>query len=172
MRGEGLIMISTIIEEYKDNIQNRKFALFYALICYYRMPHFRVMVLSRLMQETSNIRKRKQIAKKLCIKYGVEIGINSKIGKYLNIKHINGIVIGDGTTLGSNITIYQNITIGQRNGKYPCIRDNVTIYPGAVVLGDVTVHNNAIILANTVVLHDVPENTIVAGIPGVVIKQR
>ncbi|MCC8060604.1 MAG: hypothetical protein LIO81_07205 [Clostridiales bacterium] len=54
----------------------------------------------------------------------------------------------------------------------PIIEDNVTVYTGAVIVGNVTVHSGAVIAANCVVTHDVPADTLVAGVPGRVIKQH
>ena len=47
----------------------------------------------------------------------------------------------------------------------------VTIYPGAVVIGNIKIGNNVVIGANSVVTKDVPDNTVVAGIPAKVIKR-
>lgn len=93
--------------------------------------------------------------------------------------HPVGVVISAQATIGKNCRIWQNVTIGAKDvdncGKsihYPTIGDNVLIYAGAVVIGPIKVGNNAIIGANAVVLSDVPENAIVAGIPAKVIKYR
>ena len=49
--------------------------------------------------------------------------------------------------------------------------DNVTVYAGAKILGDVRVGNNVIVAANAVVVKDVEDNCIVGGIPAKVIKR-
>ena len=72
--------------------------------------------------------------------------------------------------IGEKVTIYQGVTIGQSKGVYPVIGDNVIIYAGAKIVGDVHIGNNVIIGANSVVVDSVPDNTIVAGIPARVIK--
>ena len=43
----------------------------------------------------------------------------------------------------------------------PTIGDNVTIYPGAKIIGKITIGDNCEIGANAVVVHDVPPNTLV-----------
>lgn len=64
------------------------------------------------------------------------------------------------------------MTIGYTNDNdYPTIGDNVTIYAGAKILGNVTVGDNSIIAANAVVVKDVPANVIVGGVPAKIIKQ-
>ena len=49
--------------------------------------------------------------------------------------------------------------------------DNVYLGPGAKVFGEIYVANGSKIGANAVVTKDVPENTIVAGVPARVIRK-
>lgn len=93
-------------------------------------------------------------------KYGVEVGHKAKIGGGLNIHHINGVVIGERAFIGKNLNIYQNVTIGSIKGKYPIIGDNVSIFPGAVVIGNITIGSYSKIGPNVVVKESVEENTI------------
>ncbi|MFC2064935.1 serine O-acetyltransferase [Chloroflexota bacterium] len=60
---------------------------------------------------------------------------------------------------------------GEREG-YPVIGDNVYIGPGAKIIGKVHVGNNVAIGANCVVTKDVPDNAVVAGVPGRVISMK
>lgn len=75
-------------------------------------------------------------------------------------------VIGDGCVLG------QGITIGGRSRieEVPVIGDKVYIASGARVLGNVKIGDNAIIGANSVVIKDVPEGSVAAGVPARIIK--
>lgn len=75
--------------------------------------------------------------------------------------------------IGRNCIIGQNTTIGGKSGWYevPVIGDNVHISAGARILGPVRIGNNVIIGANAVVVKDVPDNCIVAGIPAKIIKE-
>ena len=57
------------------------------------------------------------------------------------------------------------MTLGQNRNAYPLIGDDVIIYPGAKVIGNITIGNKAVIGANAVVIKDVLENEIVAGVP-------
>lgn len=84
-----------------------------------------------------------------------------------------GIAIHARAVIGSNCVIGQNTTIGGKSGWYevPVIGDNVRISAGARVLGPVQIGNNVIIGANAVVVKDVPDNCIVAGIPARIIKE-
>jgi serine O-acetyltransferase len=77
----------------------------------------------------------------------------------IEIPHPTGVVIGRGTTVGRNVRIFQNVTLGSsRRGDYPTIGDDVTIYAGAVISGDITIGSGSIIGANAVVTTDVPPN--------------
>ncbi len=69
--------------------------------------------------------------------------------------------------IGTNFHAFQSITVGQKNGEIPTIGNNVTIYTGAKIIGDVVIGDNVEIGANAVVLHDVPSNHIAVGVPAI-----
>ena len=107
---------------------------------------------------------------------GVEIHPGAKIGKNLFIDHGMGVVIGETSEIGNNVTIYHNVTLGgiapsinsndQRNMKrHPTLHDNVVVGSGAQILGPVVIGKNSLIGANAVVTKDVPEKSIMVGIP-------
>lgn len=84
-----------------------------------------------------------------------------------------GVVIHKRAVIGDNVIIGSNVTIGGRSNleAVPVIGNNVYISTGAKVLGDITIHDRVIIGANAVVIHDVPSDSIVAGVPAKIIKQ-
>jgi len=107
---------------------------------------------------------------------GIEIHPKAKIGKNLFIDHGMGVVIGETSEIGNNVTIYHNVTLGgiapsinsddQRNTKrHPTLQDNVVVGSGAQILGPVVIGKNSLIGANAVVTKDVPEKSIMVGIP-------
>jgi serine O-acetyltransferase len=79
-------------------------------------------------------------------------------------------VIGETAELGADVTIYQGVTLGgtgfATGKRHPTVQDSVTIGSGAKLLGPIVVGHGAKIGANTVVIHDVPPNSTVVGIPG------
>jgi serine O-acetyltransferase len=112
---------------------------------------------------------------RLISKYGIHLGLKSSIGENLRLPHPQGIIIGEGVKVGNNCTIYHNVTLGKKYGPlaeagYPKIGNNVIIYTGAVILGDITVGDNSIIGANSIVLDDVDANTVCVGIPAKKVK--
>ena len=103
---------------------------------------------------------------------GIEIHPGAKIGIKLFIDHGIGIVIGETATIGDNCTIYHNVTLGgtgkDKDKRHPDIGNNVMIGAGAKILGPIKVGNNVKIGANSVILSDVPDNSTVVGVPGVI----
>lgn len=103
-------------------------------------------------------------------KFGLQIPFRCDIGEGFNISHFGGIVIHTKAIIGKSCYISQGVTIGISNLKVPTIGDSVYIGSGAKIIGGVTVGNNVSIGANCVVTHDIPDNVVVAGIPGKIIK--
>ena len=104
---------------------------------------------------------------------GIEIHPGATIGRRLFIDHGLGVVIGETAIVGDDVTLYQGVTLGgtgKEHGKrHPTIEDNVVIGGGAKVLGNITVGRNSRIGAGSVVLRNVPEHSIVVGVPGHII---
>ena len=108
-------------------------------------------------------------------KYGIHANANMSVGQGLNIVHGDGVFLNC-RSIGDNFTCYPGVMLGasgdasQRGGS-PTIEDNVTIYTGAVVTGNVILHSGCVVAANAYVNTDVPENTMVAGLPARVIRK-
>lgn len=69
-------------------------------------------------------------------------------------------------SIGENFVLAQHVLLGYRRAhEYPTIGDDVTIYVGAIIIGDITVGDRATIGAGAVVANDVPSGTTVVGLP-------
>src|ERR687891_1375874 len=101
---------------------------------------------------------------------GIEIHPAARIGDALFIDHGMGVVIGETAEVGECVTMYQGVTLGgtgfATGKRHPTVQDNVTIGSGAKLLGPITIGHGAKIGANAVVIHDVPPNSTVVGVPG------
>lgn len=105
--------------------------------------------------------------------FNSSVPASCKIGKKTKFGYGGiGVVIHARAEIGDNCIIGQNTTIGGRSGHYavPKIGNNVEICAGSRVLGPIVIGNNVIIGANAVVIHNVPDNAVVAGVPAKIIK--
>jgi len=83
-----------------------------------------------------------------------------------------GTVIHPDSVIGRDCVIAQNVTLGGRvrgNGT-PVIGNNVFIAPGAKCFGG-KIGNNVVVGANAVVLDEIPDNCVVAGVPARIISR-
>lgn len=101
---------------------------------------------------------------------GIDINSGAQIGEYFFIDHGTGVVIGETTEIGNNVKLYQGVTLGAlstRSGqklkgkkRHPTIRDNVTVYSGACILGGETEIGEGVIVAGgAFVTKSVPAHT-------------
>lgn len=90
---------------------------------------------------------------------------------YLN--HAVGTVLGRGI-YGNYLVVTQNVTVGQDRGVAPVIGERVTIYGGAVVVGDTHIGDDVAIAPNSTLRNcSVPPSSVVAGrSPELTIKPR
>jgi serine O-acetyltransferase len=103
---------------------------------------------------------------------GINIHIYSTIGKGLVIHNFSCIFVLV-EKMGENCTVNQGVTIGNIRGKShpPVIGNNVYFGSGCKVLGNITIGNNVVIAANSLVISDVPDNCTVVGVPARVVSR-
>jgi acetyltransferase-like isoleucine patch superfamily enzyme len=131
--------------------------------------------------------------------YGCEIGDESKIGTFVEIQR--GARIGQRVKVSSHTFICEGVTIEDEvfighnvsfiNDKYPrstnedgsvqtdadwklettLVKRRASIGTSSTILCGVTIGENAIVGAGSVVTHDVPDNAIVAGNPARLLRQ-
>jgi serine acetyltransferase len=108
---------------------------------------------------------------------GIELPRKLKAGKGLVIYHAQALVLNQGVVLGAHCVLRNSTTIGHKktsNGGYsncPVIGNNVDIGANVVIIGDISIGDNAIIGAGSVVVKSVPAHCVVAGNPAKIIKQ-
>ncbi|HNX68394.1 MAG TPA: serine O-acetyltransferase [Candidatus Omnitrophota bacterium] len=105
---------------------------------------------------------------------GVEIHPGAKIGPGIFIDHGMGVVIGETTEIGENATIYQGVTLGgtgkERGKRHPTLGNSVVVGVGAKVLGNIRIGDHVKIGGGSVVIHPVPDNCTVVGVPAEIVR--
>ncbi|MGA9765257.1 MAG: sugar O-acetyltransferase [Rhodomicrobium sp.] len=111
--------------------------------------------------------------------YGLDIRVGRKvfINQCCTIYDMGGVDIADHVMIGPNVNI---ITSGHPlepakrrayvEAKPIVIEKNVWIATGVTIIGGVTVGENSVIAAGSVVTKDIPANSFVAGVPSKVIR--
>jgi serine O-acetyltransferase len=105
--------------------------------------------------------------------FSVDIHPAAKIGKGIFIDHGHSIVIGETAVVEDNVSILHGVTLGgtgkDSGDRHPKIRQGVLIGAGAKILGNIEIGHCSRVAAGSVVLHDVPANRTVAGVPAKVV---
>lgn len=106
---------------------------------------------------------------------GIEIHPGAVIGKGLFIDHGMGVVIGETAEVGDDVTLYHGVTLGgtslSKGKRHPTLGGRVTVGAGAKILGNITIGDDSRIGANAVVVKSVPENSVVVGVPGQIVRR-
>ena len=106
----------------------------------------------------------------------IHVGKNVFLNMGCKLQDQGGIFIGDGALIGHNVvlaTLNHVMSPRDRSSMVPApirIGKNVWIGANATVLPGVTIGDGAIVAAGAVVTKDVPENTVVGGVPAKVIR--
>jgi len=174
---------SMSIREEIDNILNKDPAAHNWLeivLCYpgfhavalHRLSHalwkLKLVVLARFLSHTTRFLT------------GIEIHPGARLGRRIFIDHGMGVVIGETTVVGDDAVIYQGVTLGagaaarkgsQTRGtkRHPTLGNGVIVGSGAEIQGDVYIGNNVQVASGSIVLKDVPDNSVVVGVPGRVV---
>ena len=99
----------------------------------------------------------------------VDIHPGARLGKGLMFDHATSVVIGETAVVEDDFSMLHEVTLGgtgkEGGDRHPKIGRGVMIGAGAKVLGNIRVGEGAKVGSGSVVLHDVPPHTTVAGVP-------
>ena len=97
------------------------------------------------------------------------------IGRGIFLDHATGLVVGETAAIEDDVSILHDVTLGgtgkEHGDRHPKIRRGVLIGAGAKILGNIEVGQCARVAAGSVVVHSVPNNVTVAGVPAKVIGE-
>lgn len=137
-------------------------------LAYYRFGVWRMGVRSFLLRAPLSIIYR-YLFRRARNLYGIELPYTAQVGEGVVFEHQHGIVIHGACVIGDGCIIRQGVTLGIRSldglKDAPILGKRVNVGAGAIILGKISIGDNANIGANAVVLKDVPANTTVVGIP-------
>lgn len=166
-----LMLIEKDIEAWKGTKAGKKDILFsifdykILIVWIYRISHF--------LYQKGYLMLARFVAAINLILFGIEIGVHVKIGGGFRIHHPVGIVLG-AQMIGENFNVFAGAGCGgvsPENRNQPIIGNDVFLYAGAKVLGDITIGDNVVIGANAVVLQSVPANCMAVGVPARVLPR-
>ncbi|MBI1984588.1 MAG: acyltransferase [Candidatus Wildermuthbacteria bacterium] len=100
----------------------------------------------------------------------LKLGKYSDIGAFTYINARNGVIIEEGVQIGSHCSIYSYSTIDGEEGKV-VLKKNCKIGSHSVVLPGVTIGENSVVGACSLVKDSVPANSVVFGIPAKVMRK-
>lgn len=110
------------------------------------------------------------------------IGDNTYIGRFIHINAYRSVTIEDHVLIADRVFI-SDVDHEFRNTTIPIINQGITdqanvkicsgcwLGIGAVILPGVIIGHNSVAAANAVVTHNVPDRTIMAGVPAVFVKK-
>ncbi|WP_137388930.1 serine O-acetyltransferase [Rhodoligotrophos defluvii] len=105
--------------------------------------------------------------------FSVDIHPAARIGRGIMIDHAHAVVIGETAVVEDDVSMLHDVTLGGTGkdvgDRHPKVRRGVLIGAGARILGNIEIGHCSRVAAGSVVLHDVPPNRTVAGVPAKVV---
>ncbi|NVH74246.1 serine acetyltransferase [Paraburkholderia sp. JPY432] len=165
LRSRRVSLASVIMEDWRCN------------------PHYKsrfVLALFRLAHASYNDRRHVtralaapyRLAYRLIVDWvmGIDIPCQVTLGRRVVLYHSVGVVINDRVTIGDGCIIRHGVTIGNKLGKDgesdpPTIGQRVEFGAGAIVIGNISIGDDAKIGAGAVVIRNVAQGAVVVGNP-------
>ena len=101
---------------------------------------------------------------------GFDLGFETDIGAFSYINALHDVVIEDYVQIGSHSSIYSVSTIDDSQGKV-VLKQNCRIGSHSTILPGVSIGENSIIGAHSLVNKDIPDNVVACGIPAKVVRK-
>jgi acetyltransferase-like isoleucine patch superfamily enzyme len=101
---------------------------------------------------------------------GLDLGFETDIGAFSYINALHGVTIEDSVQVGSHCSIYSVSTIDNSFGKV-VLKNNCKIGSHSTILPGVSIGENSIIGAHSLVNKDIPDNVVAFGVPAKVVRQ-
>jgi serine O-acetyltransferase len=149
------------------------------LYCFFRVPGFQfsffLRAASYFVGRSGFLARTLSLASRFLLrhyrfKFGFQIFPQTRIGRGLYIGHHGIVVVASGASLGSNVNLAPGVAIGQTNrgsrAGCPSIGDRVWVGTNAIIVGAITVGDDALIAPGAFVNFDVPPKSVVIGNPG------
>lgn len=109
-------------------------------------------------------------------KYSADIHPACQLGHGIYLRVGAGVVIGETTVVGNDVSILEGVTLGgtgkESGNRHPKVGNGVIIEDGGTVLGNIPVHDGAIVRAKSIVTKAVPALAIVTGVPARITEYR
>lgn len=114
---------------------------------------------------------------------GVTIGKNCHLSPYvlIDLMYPHLVKIGDSVTVGSNVQIFAHANptanLFLKRGEYPrkieqvTIKSGAVLFPGCIITAGVTIGENSLVSAGSVVFENVPDYCVVVGNPARIVKK-
>ena len=91
---------------------------------------------------------------------GIEIHPGATIGDRFVIDHGVGVVIGETAIIGNDVMMYHGVTLGgvvnEAVKRHPTIGNKVILGANSIILGNITIGDNAKVGAGAIVVKDLP----------------
>lgn len=173
----GRALNTAEIHQFMNDMSNEARRITFELNNAYHTPEEVRNLLSRLFGKT--VDESFRVFPPFYTDFGknITVGKNVFINACCHFQDHGGVSLGDGCQIGHNVvfaTLNHGLAPEDRQTTYPTpitLGKNVWVGSNSTILQGVTIGDNAVIAAGAVVTKDVPENTIVGGVPARIIRK-
>jgi len=99
----------------------------------------------------------------------LSLGNKTDIGAFTYINALYGVIIEDYVQIGSHCSLYSVSTIDNKKGKI-VLKKNCKVGSHSTIMPGVTIGENSIVGAYSLVISDIPDNVVALGVPAKVKK--